>query len=59
MNGPLHGVVHGNKGRGNVKDLPAESSPDVEDGSVGSAGHGVLTVGAETVGDNALLLEAA
>lgn len=59
MGSPLHGVVETNEGRGDVEDLLADPSPGVEDGVVGSTGNGVLSVGAEAVGDDTLLLEAA
>jgi len=55
---PLHGVVEHNERGSPVQDLLAESAPDVEDGSVCSAGEDVLLVGRDGVGDDALLLHA-
>lgn len=55
VNSPVHDVVCGNEWRNNVENLCASSSPRVEDGCVGCAGKGVLSVGSEAVGDNALL----
>lgn len=55
LNSPVHDVVRGDEWRHDVEDLCAGSSPRVEDGCVGCAGEGVLSVGGEAVGDDALL----
>lgn len=55
VNSPVHNVVGGDEWRYDVEDLCAGSSPRVEDGCVGCAGEGVLSVGGEAVGDDALL----
>lgn len=55
LNGPVHGSVGDNEGRGDVEDLVTESAPDVEDSGVSSAGHGPLSVGGEGVGNDVLL----
>ena len=59
LNGPVHGVVADDHGGRPVEDLGAEAAPGVEDGVVGGAGEGVLAVGGDAVGDDALLLHAA
>ena len=59
LDGPVHGVVEEDHGGSDVEDLAAESAPAVEDGGVGGAGQGVLSVGAQAVGDDAALLGAA
>lgn len=55
LNRPLHSVVEGDKWRSPVEDLAAESSPRVEDGSMGRASKGVLSVRAQSVADDAPL----
>lgn len=55
LSSPVHDVVCGNEWRDDVEDLCAGPSPRVEDGCVGCAGEGVLSVGGEAVGDDALL----
>lgn len=59
LDGPVHDVVEKDHGGSDVEDLAAESAPAVEDGGVGGAGQGVLSVGAQAVGDDAALLGAA
>lgn len=59
LDGPVHDVVKEDHWGGDVEDLAAESAPAVEDGGVGSTGQGVLSVGAQAVGDDAALLGAA
>ena len=58
LNGPVHDVVAGDHRGGPVEDLGAEAPEGVEDGVVGGAGEGVLAVGGNAVGDDALLLHA-
>lgn len=55
LSGPVHDVVCRDEWRYNVEDLCAGSSPRVEDGSMGRAGEGVLSVRGEAVGHDALL----
>lgn len=59
LGGPVHQVVAGNQGRQPVKDLGLGAAEGVEDGIVNGAGKGVLAVGSDAVGDDALLLGAA
>lgn len=56
LDSPVHDVVSGDEWGDDVEDLCAGSSPCVEDGGVGGAGEGVLSVGGQTVGHDALLL---
>ena len=58
MNCPIHDVVCGDERRRDVEYLSGEAPPCVEDGVVDRAGEGVLTVRADTVGNDALLLHA-
>jgi hypothetical protein len=54
LNGPVQSSVGNDEGRDNVKDLSAETTESVEDGSVESTGEGTLTVGGEGIGGDAL-----
>lgn len=56
MGSPVHDVPAGDQGRKEVEDLVAEAAPGIEDGVVGGAGEGVLTVGGDAVGDDSSLL---
>lgn len=56
---PLDDVVTGNHGRQPEEDLVLGAAEDVEDGVVAGAGEGVLSVGGDTVVDDALLLGSA
>lgn len=52
----MHEVVTGKQGGDPEEDLSLGSAEGVEDEVVAGAGEGVLSVGGQTVGDNALLL---
>ena len=56
VDGPVHDVVTGQHGREPEEDLALGSAEGVEDGGVGGAGPGVLSVGGQTVGDDTSLL---
>lgn len=55
LNRPVHDIVCGDEWRDNVENLCTSPSPRVEDGCVGCAGEGVLSVWGEAIGNNALL----
>lgn len=59
LSGPLQEVVRGNQRRNPVEDLTLGAAEGVENGIVESSPHGVLSVGRDTVVNNALLLGAA
>lgn len=54
LSGPVHQVVAGQQGRQPEEDLALGAAEGVEDGVVGGTGKGVLTVGSNAVGDDAL-----
>lgn len=56
MDGPFHQVVTANGDGQPVEDLGLGAAEGVEDGVVGCAGEGVLTVGGDTPLHDALLL---
>lgn len=56
LSGPVHQVVASQHGREPVEDLSLCAAEGVEDGIMGSAGKGVLTVSGNAVVDDALLL---
>jgi len=58
MCSPVHYHVSGNEWRRNIKNLGAETPPGVEDGVVKGTGEGILTVRADSVGNDSLLLHA-
>lgn len=56
VSGPVHEVVAGNQRRQPEEDLSLGAAEGVEDEVVTGTGKGVLSVGGQTKGDDALLL---
>lgn len=56
LDSPVHSKVCDNEWRSDVKDLGAESPPGVEESGVKGSGKRTLSVGAQAVVDDALLL---
>jgi hypothetical protein len=55
LNGPLHGVVTDEQGRGDKQHLRAEAAPGIEDCGVQRTSQRALCIGTQCVGGHTLL----
>jgi len=55
LGSPVHHIIGGDERGNHVPHLGGEATPGVEDCVMQGSGEGVLSIGGETVGDDALL----
>lgn len=54
LNGPLHSAVCDHEGRNKIEDLVFRTTNDVPESLVDEGGHGSLSIGTKSVGNDAL-----